>query len=96
LRDHESISASKPPHLIDQCLFRERNTMAKRTCAGHPHASACLDQALINQMRGLLAEYGLVTAQGAANVRRAIPQLLEDAPDGFERRIPSPARRSVR
>jgi transposase len=39
--------------------------------------------ALINQMRGLLAEYGLVIAQGAANVRRAIPQLLEDAQNGL-------------
>jgi len=39
--------------------------------------------ALINQVRGLLAEYGLVIAPGAVNVRRAIPRLLEDAQNGL-------------
>ncbi len=39
--------------------------------------------ALINQLRGLLAEYGIVIAQGAANVRRAIPAVLEDAQNGL-------------
>jgi transposase len=33
--------------------------------------------ALINQLRGLLGEYGLVLAQGAGNVRRKLPALLE-------------------
>jgi transposase len=35
--------------------------------------------ALVNQVRGLLGEFGLVIAQGRANVRRALPDLLEDA-----------------
>jgi len=35
--------------------------------------------ALINQLRGLLAEYGLVLAQGANQVRSKLPALLEDA-----------------
>jgi transposase len=39
--------------------------------------------ALINQIRGLLAEYGLVVAQGAATLRCAIPRLLEDAQNGL-------------
>jgi transposase len=39
--------------------------------------------ARINQMRGLLAEYGLVVPQGPANLRRAIPLFLEDAENGL-------------
>lgn len=35
--------------------------------------------ALVNQVRGLLAEFGLVLPQGRAQVRRALPELLEDA-----------------
>jgi transposase len=35
--------------------------------------------ALINQTRGLLAEYGIVIAQSPAALRKAIPVLLEDA-----------------
>ena len=34
---------------------------------------------LTNQMRGLLAEYGIVIAQGIASVTRKIPEILEDA-----------------
>jgi transposase len=33
---------------------------------------------LINQMRGLLAEYGIVIAKGTAALRRALPAILED------------------
>jgi len=35
--------------------------------------------ALCNQIRGLLAEYGLVMSQGVNVLRRRIPELLEDA-----------------
>ena len=35
--------------------------------------------ALVNQIRGLLAEYGIVMAQGIARLRREMPRLLEDA-----------------
>jgi transposase len=34
--------------------------------------------ALVNHIRGLLSEYGLVIAQGVAKVRAALPQILED------------------
>jgi transposase len=34
--------------------------------------------ALVNQVRGLLAEYGLVVAQGVAHLRRALPLILAD------------------
>ena len=33
--------------------------------------------ALMNQMRGLLAEYGIVITQGAVPLRRALVQILE-------------------
>lgn len=39
--------------------------------------------ALINQARGLLAEYGIVVAQGPARLRAALPEILEDAENGL-------------
>ncbi len=36
-------------------------------------------KALINQIRGLLGEYGIVLAQGGTVVRRRLPAILEDA-----------------
>ncbi len=38
--------------------------------------------AKVNQIRGLLAEYGIVLAQGVTQVRRALPVLIEDV-DGM-------------
>lgn len=35
--------------------------------------------ALINQIRGLLAEYGIIIAQGISHVRKKLPEILEDA-----------------
>ena len=34
--------------------------------------------ALVNQIRGLLAEYGIIVAQGVSKVRRALPAIIED------------------
>lgn len=34
--------------------------------------------ALVNQTRGLLAEYGIVVAKGVGRMRRALPEVLED------------------
>lgn len=39
--------------------------------------------ALVNQTRGLLAEYGIVINQGIAAVRRDLPLILEDAENGL-------------
>lgn len=39
--------------------------------------------ALVNQLRGLLAEFGLVLPKGRAHVRENIPALLEDAENGL-------------
>jgi len=39
--------------------------------------------ALVNRARGLLAEYGIVVAQQLGQLRRAIPQILEDAENGL-------------
>jgi len=35
--------------------------------------------ALVNQVRGLLAEYGLIINKGVAAVRKDLPEILEDA-----------------
>jgi len=37
----------------------------------------------VNQVRSLLAEYGIVMAQGVAHVRRALPSILEDRDNGL-------------
>ena len=39
--------------------------------------------ALVNQIRGLLAEYGLVINKGVAAVRKGLPEILEDADNGL-------------
>ena len=39
--------------------------------------------ALMNQMRGLLAEYGIVVAQGAVPLRRALVLILEEQDNGI-------------
>lgn len=39
--------------------------------------------AIINQARGLLAEYGIVIAKSPVALRKAIPELLEDADNGL-------------
>jgi len=44
--------------------------------------------ALVNQLRGLLAEFGLIISKGIARVRREMPSLLEDA----ENELPDMAR----
>jgi len=44
--------------------------------------------ALINQARGLLAEFGITVPQGANRLRRQLPEILEDA----ENRLPALAR----
>ncbi len=38
---------------------------------------------MINQIRGLLSEYGVVVAQGPSTLRMALPRLLEDAENGL-------------
>ena len=38
---------------------------------------------LCNQIRGLLAENGIVLPQGVGVLRRALPELLEDAQNGL-------------
>lgn len=39
--------------------------------------------ALSNQIRGLLAEYGLIIHQGISAVRKSLPDILEDADNGL-------------
>ena len=39
--------------------------------------------ALVNRLRGLLGEYGIVVARGVATLRRALPEVLEAADNGL-------------
>lgn len=54
-----------------QALHRVRERLVKNRTA------------LVNQIRGLLAEYGLVMPQGIYGVRKRLPQLVEDADNGL-------------
>jgi transposase len=56
-----------------QALHRVRSGLVKERTAK------------VNQVRGLLGEYGLVIGQGVAQVRRRLPELLEDAENGLSR-----------
>jgi hypothetical protein len=38
---------------------------------------------LVNQIRGLLAEYGIILPQHVAQLRRGLPEVLEDAESGL-------------
>lgn len=51
----------------------------------HRLRSQCVRErtALVNNTRGLLGEYGLVVSCGVGALRRAIPELLEDAENGL-------------
>lgn len=42
---------------------------------------------LINHIRGLMAEYGIVLRKGATGLRRKLPELLEDAENGLTPRM---------
>lgn len=39
--------------------------------------------ALVNQVRGLLAEYGIIINKGVGAVRKGLPEILEDAENGL-------------
>jgi transposase len=51
----------------------------------HRLRSACVASrtALCNQLRGLLAEYGVILPRGVSSLRRRLPALLEDAENGL-------------
>ena len=42
--------------------------------------------AQVNQIRGLLGEFGLVVPKGVARLRRELPGILEDAENGWRDR----------
>lgn len=54
-----------------QSLHRVRNQLMRERVA------------LGNQIRGLLAEYGIVVGRGTTALKRALPQILEDAHNGL-------------
>jgi len=65
------VPVKSPAQQAELALHRvRRRLMGQRT-------------ALINQLRGLLAEYGLVLAQGANHVRGKLPALLESSSESL-------------
>lgn len=62
----------KSPEQIEiQCVHRIRQGYVRSRTA------------LINQTRGLLSEYGIVMRQGAAQVRKVLPVIIEDESNGL-------------
>ena len=53
--------------------------------AFHRMRNQCISQRtrLVNQMRGLLGEYGVIIPKGIASARKALPRILEDAENGL-------------
>lgn len=64
-------SVKTETHQDIQSTHRIRNLLVQRRTA------------LVNQIRGLLAEYGDVTAQGIAKIRKRLPEILGDNPDNL-------------
>jgi transposase len=60
-----------------QALHRIRQSLVKSRTA------------LSNQIRGLLAEYGIVIAKGLSRIRNEIPEILEDGENGLTMRFRS-------
>lgn len=65
--DIRSVSVKTLEQQDVQALYRLRAARVKERTA------------LCNQVRGILAEYGIVLAQGVGTVRRRVPEVLEDA-----------------
>lgn len=77
--DAEAIceAASRP----SMRFVTSKNIAQQDVQALHRMRSRCIDErtALVNQMRGLLREYGITIAQGIGNLRSRLPEILEDA-----------------
>jgi transposase len=66
-----SVPVKSVPQQDMQALHRIRERQIKARTA------------LLNQIRGLLAEYGIVIPQRASQVRHKVPDILEDAENGL-------------
>src|SRR6187200_3178789 len=58
-----------------QALHRVRERLVKQRTA------------VVNQVRGLLLEYGMVSPQGIARLRKRLPRVLEEADNGLSFRM---------
>jgi transposase len=65
------VPVKSPEQQDIQMLHRVRQSLVKERTA------------VANQTRGLLGEYGLVIGQGLSQVRRRLPEILEDAENGL-------------
>jgi len=71
-RPHMRFVPIKTPEQQDmQAEHRARQLLVKQRTA------------LVNQIRGLLGEYGIVIAQGMTAARKRLPEILEDADNGL-------------
>jgi len=81
--DAEAIAEAASRHNVPAVAVKE--TWQQDLQSLHRVRSALMRDrvAVDNQIRGLLTEYGLVVAKGTKALRRAVPQILEDAQSGL-------------
>lgn len=78
--------------IAEACRVPEMRTVAIKTeeqqsvqALHRLRRSAVADRtALANQLRGLLGEFGIVFNQGISTLRKALPEILEDADNGLQ------------
>ena len=69
----------------DHALCADQDAIAEDIQALHRLRERTVKErtALANQIRGLLAEYGIVIRLGLTAVRKALPEILEDGENGL-------------
>ncbi len=76
--DAEAIAEAAARHSVPSVPVKQPWQQDLQSLHRVRSALMCERVAVENQMRGLLAEYGIVVAKGSAALRRALPELLED------------------
>jgi transposase len=84
-KDAEAIAVAAMTPSMSFCDVK--NEAYQDMQSTHRIRSSLIQQrtALANRIRGLLAEYGIVIAKGNANVRKKLPEILGNNPNGLSK-----------
>lgn len=80
---YEEVTAfigEPPPARHFKCLVAQQDMQALHRIR---ERRVKMRTALVNQIRGLLSEYGIVMPKGVSQVRHKLPFILEDADNGL-------------
>lgn len=81
--DAEAIAEAASRHNLPEVPVKQAWQQDLQSLHRVRSALMCERVSLGNQMRGLLAEYGIVAAKGVSALKRAIPEILENADNGL-------------